>query len=362
MSRTPRLRPLVLLPLLLALAVLGACSSSSTTASSSGGSAGTAGSGGGGGGDAVRLGFFPNITHAPALVGVDKGLFAKELGSTPLETKSFNAGPAAVEALFGDALDITYIGPNPSINAYQKSKGEAVRIVSGSTSGGAYLVVKPEITNAQDLKGKTVASPQLGNTQDVALRSWLKEQGLSADASGGGDVSIKPQENADTLTAFKNGQIAGAWVPEPWATRLVQEGGGKVLVDEKTLWPDGKYVTTNILVRRAFLEEHPDLVKKVLQGHLASLDYIAKNSADAQKATNDQIEKLTQKRLPDAVVSAAWPNLTFTYDPLAATLQKSADAAKSVGQLQDTNLSKIYDLKILNELLQAQGQPEVKGL
>lgn len=362
MSRTPRLRPLVLLPLLLALAVLGACSSSSTTASSSGGSAGTAGSGGGGGGDAVRLGFFPNITHAPALVGVDKGLFAKELGSTPLETKSFNAGPAAVEALFGDALDITYIGPNPSINAYQKSKGDAVRIVSGSTSGGAYFVVKPEITSAQDLKGKTVASPQLGNTQDVALRSWLKQQGLSADASGGGDVSIKPQENADTLTAFKNGQIAGAWVPEPWATRLVQEGGGKVLVDEKTLWPDGKYVTTNILVRRAFLDEHPDLVKKVLQGHLASLDFIAKNPADAQKAANDQIEKLTQKRLPDAVVTAAWPNLAFTSDPLAATLQKSADDAKAVGQLQDTNLKGIYDLEILNELLKAQNQPEVQGL
>jgi len=358
-SPSSRLRPLVLLPLVLALALLGACSSSGSTSASSGG---PAGSGSGGGGDGVRLGFFPNITHAPALVGVEQGLFAKELGSTPLETKSFNAGPAAVEALFGDALDITYIGPNPSINAYQKSKGEAVRIVSGSTSGGAYFVVKPEITSAQDLKGKTVASPQLGNTQDVALRSWLKQQGLSADASGGGDVSIKPQENADTLTAFKAGQIAGAWVPEPWATRLVQEGGGKVLVDEKTLWPEGKYVTTNILVRKAFLDEHPDLVKKVLQGHLASLDYVTKNPAEAQKAANDQIEKLTQKRLPDAVVAAAWPNLAFTYDPLAATLQKSADDAKAVGQLQDTNLTGIYDLKILNELLKAKGQPEAKGL
>ncbi|MFN8039955.1 MAG: ABC transporter substrate-binding protein [Acidimicrobiales bacterium] len=354
-SRTSRLRPLVLLPLVLALTVLGACTSSGATSASSGGTAGAAGT-------PVRLGFFPNITHAPALVGVEQGLFAKELGSTPLETKSFNAGPAAVEALFGDALDITYIGPNPSINAYQKSKGEAVRIVSGSTSGGAYFVVKPEITSAQDLKGKTVASPQLGNTQDVALRSWLKQQGLSTDASGGGDVSIKPQENADSLSAFKAGQIAGAWVPEPWATRLVQEGGGKVLVDEKTLWPEGKYVTTNILVRKAFLDEHPDLVKKVLQGHLASLDEIAKNPADAQKAANDQIEKLTQKRLPDSVVTASWPNLAFTYDPLAATLQKSANDAKAVGQLQDTNLSGIYDLKILNELLKAKGQPEAKGL
>ena len=311
----------------------------------------------------VTLGYFPNLTHAPALVGVEKGTYAAALGQgVQLRTVTFNAGPAALEALNAGSVDITFIGPNPTITGFTRSKGQALRVISGAAANGAALVVSKDITTPAQLKGRRLATPQLGNTQDVALRSWLKEQGLSADASGGGDVSIKPQENADTLNAFKNGQIAGAWVPEPWATRLVQEGGGKVLVDEKTLWPDGKYVTTNILVRRAFLEEHPDLVKKVLQGHLASLDYIAKNSADAQKATNDQIEKLTQKRLPDAVVSAAWPNLTFTYDPLAATLQKSADAAKSVGQLQDTNLSKIYDLKILNELLQAQGQPEVKGL
>ena len=178
----------------------------------------------------VRLGYFPNLTHAPALVGVEKGYFTKELGRNKLETKTFNAGTDAVTALFSDALDISYIGPNPAINAYAKSKGEAIRIISGAASGGAALVVKPNITSPEQLKGTTLATPQLGNTQDVALRSWLKSNGLKTDTNGGGDVSIKPQDNGDTLTAFKQGQIAGAWVPEPWATRLIQEGGGKVLV------------------------------------------------------------------------------------------------------------------------------------
>ncbi|HEX5097182.1 MAG TPA: ABC transporter substrate-binding protein, partial [Acidimicrobiia bacterium] len=208
----------------------------------------------------VRLGYFPNVTHAPALVGVESGLFQKALGKNTLDVKTFNAGPEEVTALLAGALDIGYIGPNPSVNAYVQSNGEAVRVVGGSTSGGAYLVVKPEITKATDLKGKRVATPQLGNTQDVALRTWLKKAGLKTDAQGGGDVSIAPQENALTLDAFKQGQIAGAWVPEPWATRLVTEAGGKVLVDERTLWPEGKYVTTNIIVRTQFLDEHPDVV------------------------------------------------------------------------------------------------------
>src|SRR5262245_56747712 len=195
----------------------------------------------------VRLGYFPNVTHAPALVGVEGGLFQKALGKNTLDVKTFNAGPEEVTALLAGALDIGYIGPNPSVNAYVQSNGEAVRVVGGSTSGGAYLVVKPDINKAADLKGKRVASPQLGNTQDVALRTWLKKAGLETDAQGGGDVSIAPQENALTLDAFKQGQIAGAWVPEPWATRLVTEAGGKILVDERTLWPEGKYITTNII-------------------------------------------------------------------------------------------------------------------
>src|SRR6185503_16835037 len=200
----------------------------------------------------VRLGYFPNVTHAPALVGVEGGLFQKALGKNTLDIKTYNAGPEEVTALLAGALDIGYIGPNPSVNAYVQSNGEAVRVVGGSTSGGAYLVVKPDINKASDLKGKRVASPQLGNTQDVALRAWLKKQGLKTDTQGGGDVSIKPQDNSQTLDTFKQGVIAGAWVPEPWATRLVKEGGGKVLVDERSLWPGGQFVTTHLIVSTSF--------------------------------------------------------------------------------------------------------------
>ncbi len=255
------------------------------------------------------------------------------------------------------------MGPNPTINAYQKSNGEAVRIVAGSTSGGAFFVVQPDISSAQDLKGKSVATPQLGNTQDVALRAWLKSQGLTTDTSGGGDVSIKPQENADTLNAFKAGDIAGAWVPEPWATRLVQEGGGKVLVDEKTLWPEGQFVTTQIIVRTKFLDAHPDVVQAILAGHLAALAAIENDPAGSQKAANDAIEAATQKRLSDKVISAAWNNLEFTYDPISSSLEKAAQAAVDVGVLKPVdNLAGLYSLDLLNNLLVAQGKPTVEGL
>ena len=199
--------------------------------------------------------------------------------------------------------------------------------------------MKPDINSPADLKGKTIASPQLGNTQDVALRTWLKNNGLSSDTSGGGDVSVKPQDNAATLDAFKQDQVQGAWVPEPWATRLVQEGGGKVLVDEKTLWPQGQFVTTHLIVSTKFLKDHPDVVKRLLEGQVAANDYVNKNPADAQKAANDQIEKITQKRLADGVVAAAWKNLTFTNDPIASSLKTSADNAIALDLLKPVDLS-----------------------
>ena len=176
-------------------------------------------------------------------------------------------------------------------------------------------MTKPEITSADDLKGEKFATPQLGNTQDVALRTWLKDEGLSSDTSGGGDVSIVPQANADTLAAFISGDIAGAWVPEPWATRLIQEGGGKVLVDEATLWPEGRYVTTHIIVRTAFLDEFPGTVKAILEGHQAALASIESDPEQAQKDTNAQIEALTEKPLPETCWRPPWKNLTFTDRP-----------------------------------------------
>ncbi|MFH1329717.1 MAG: ABC transporter substrate-binding protein [Actinomycetota bacterium] len=311
----------------------------------------------------LRLGYFPNVTHAPALVGVGAGIIAAALGDdVRLETSYFNAGPEAVQALFGGAIDATFIGPNPAINAFAQSDGEAIRIIGGSTSGGAFLVVRPDITSTPDLIGAKLATPQLGNTQDVALRAWLLAQGLTFDVAGGGDVSILPQSNADTLTAFRAGDIDGAWVPEPWATRLIQEGGGIVFVDERDLWPDGLYVTTHLIVRTEFLEENPDLVEALLRGLIEAVRFTNANPAAAQTIVNDGIEAITGKRLADQVIGGAWANLTFTWDPIASSLRKSADDAVAVNLLQPVDLSGIYALDILNRLLAEAGEEPVEGL
>jgi len=308
----------------------------------------------------LRLGYFANVTHAPAIVALEEGFLANELGlEVKLDLRTFNAGPEVVEAIFSDALDITYIGPNPAINAFAQSKGAAIRIVAGATSGGASLVVQPAITAPAQLKGTKLATPQRGNTQDVALRAWLAHQGLSSDLEGGGDVSIAPQPNAQTLETFRAGEIQGAWVPEPWATRLVQEGGGSVLVDERTLWPDGKFVTTHVIVRTAFLKEHPELVAGFLRAHVRAIDFLNAEPAEARKIVNAGIEKLTGKALPVAVIERAWETLSFTVDPIAASLRKSAQDATEVGLLDAVNLDGIYDLGPLNAILSAAGKPQV---
>jgi NitT/TauT family transport system substrate-binding protein len=312
----------------------------------------------------VRFGVFPNITHAPGLIALaDDGLLQKLLPNADITVSAFNSGTPAVEAVFADAIDLTFIGPNPAINAFAKSKGEAVRVISGSTSGGAFLVVKPEIAGAADLKGKTLAAPSLGNTQDVALRSWLKAQGLSTDTAGGGDVSIVNQENAQTLETFQAGTIAGAWLPEPWATRLVQEAGAKVLVDERDLWPDGKYVTTQLLVTTKFLAANPEVVKRVLLATIQAVDETNADPATAQATVNTEIEKYTTKKLGSALLAAAWKNLTFTVDPIASSLRKSATDAQALELLKDPgDLSKLYDLALLNEVLGSLGKAPVGGL
>ena len=314
----------------------------------------------------LRLGYFPNITHAPALVGVQEGLFEADLPErASLETVTFNAGPEAVEALFAGDLDITYIGPNPAINAYAQSDGEAVRIIAGATSGGAFLVVRDGIDTVEQLEGTTLATPQLGNTQDVALRSFLAEEGYETDTSGGGEVSITPLANADALTAFQAGQIDGAWVPEPFATRFQLEGGGHVLVDEADLWQDltgGDYVTTHVIVRTEFLEEHPDVVAGFLRGHIAAIQEIEDDPAAAAAAANAQIEALTSRPLSDEVLAGAFANLRFTFDPIAASLVESAADAEAVGLLDPVDLEGIYELAPLNELLEEAGIEPVAGI
>jgi NitT/TauT family transport system substrate-binding protein len=311
----------------------------------------------------LRLGYFPNLTHASALVGVKKGFFASALGSgVTIETHTFNAGGDAVTAILSGSIDATFVGPNPTTNAFVQSHGEAIRVIAGATSGGALLVVKPAITSPAQLKGKKIADPQLGGTQDVALRWYLKGQGFKTDTAGGGDVNVLPQDNAQTLTAFKQGQIDGAWVPEPWASRLVVEGGGKVLVDERDLWPGGQFVTTNLIVSKQFLDAHPKRTKALIEGLYQATQYINSNPTDAQVVANDAVAEITGKKLASGVVSAAWPHMSFTLDPLASTLKASADHAHSLGLLANANLNGLYDLTLLNQVLAAHGQPPVSGL
>jgi NitT/TauT family transport system substrate-binding protein len=309
----------------------------------------------------LRLGYFPNVTHASAIAGIEKGIYADNLGpNVDLKTSIFNAGGAATEALFSGAIDATFIGPSPTINGFVKSKGDALRIIAGATSGGASLVVKPNINSAADLKGQKVATPQLGNTQDVAARAWFLSQGLKTDTQGGGDVKILPQDNAQTLDTFKSGAIAGAWVPEPWATRLITEGGGKVLVDERNLWPAGQFVTTELIVSRTFLSAHPDVVENLLKGHIAATDWVNANPAAAQDVVNAGIAKATGQAMNPDTVKASWTGMTFTFDPLPSTMNKEADNAKAVGLLDGSvKLDGIYDLSILNKLLAAAGRPTV---
>jgi len=342
----------------LAGATLAACGSDSSSAGSSPSGSTKASSAP----VTLRLGYFPNVTHAPALVGIQGGIFQKSLGkNVTLKSSSFNAGGDVITGMLADQLDASFIGPGPSISGFQKSSGKALRIVSGATSGGAYLVVKPDIKSAADLKGKKIASPQLGNTQDVALRAWLKGKGLETDTSGGGDLSVIPQENSLTLTTFQSGDIDGAWVPEPWATRLVKEGGGKVLVDEKDLWPDGRYVTANVIVSTSFLNAHPDVVKKLIQGELAAIAFIKSNPAKAQQYTSDAIEAVTGKPIAPALVSSSFKNQLFTVDPIPSSLAKDAKNALSVGLIDSAQVKGIYDLKILNGILKAKGEAQIKS-
>jgi len=307
----------------------------------------------------VRLGYFPNLTHGTAIVADTEGFFAKHLGATQLKVSTFSAGPAAMEALKSGALDATYVGPGPATNAFINSGGKALTIVAGAATGGASLVVAPSIKSAADLKGKKISTPSLGNTQDIALRYWLKQQGLTTDLQGGGDVNVAPQENSQVVDAFKQKLIVGAWVPEPYATQLVK-AGGKVLVDEHDLWPGRKFATPVLAVSTACLTAHPQTVTELLAGELDATAFIAKNPAKAQKDVADLIARISGKPMKQAVVLAAWKQLEFTPDPVASSVLAGAQHAFAVGVLtKDPKLNGIINLTLLNNLLKAQGKPAI---
>jgi NitT/TauT family transport system substrate-binding protein len=303
----------------------------------------------------IRVGAFPNITHAQAMVGKANGWFDKAMGATvKIQWTSFNAGPSAIEALFAGAIDMIYVGPNPAINGYVRSNSEALRVVAGAASGGASLIVRNDagIQGPQDFHGKRVASPQFGNTQDVALRNWLKKNGLKTNDKGG-DVQIVPMANPDQLTLFLKKDLDAAWAPEPWATRLVHEGNGRLLVDERSLWPNGQFVIGLLVVHTKFLKAHPDLVKNWIRAHVELTDWVNAHPTEAKKLLNEQIQRETNKALPADVLNEAFSRLQPTYDPLHAALNTAAQQAFEDGFLgrQMPDLSRLYDLTLLNEVL-----------
>lgn len=312
----------------------------------------------------VRVGYFQNITHSQAVIGMADGSFQKALGgSAKVEAKVFNAGPSVIEAVFAGQIDLAYIGPNPAINGYVKSNGVALKIIAGATSGGAVLVVRDDagIKTANDFRGKKIASPQLGNTQDVALKAWLQKQGIKLKEVGG-DTQVIPTANPDIITLFRKKEIDAAWVPEPWGARLVREAGGKVFLDERDLWERGEFSTTVIIASGKFLKEHPDLVKAFLAAHVELTQRINANPADAKTMLNTEIERLTGAKLAPEILDEAWGRQKATYEPLKSAVFASAKSAFSLGFLGDSepDLQNLFDLSILNSVLQERGFPKAE--
>jgi NitT/TauT family transport system substrate-binding protein len=315
----------------------------------------------------LRIGYFPNINHAQAVIGLGNGDFQRALGNNvKLETFQFNAGPSAIESLLANRIDASYIGPNPAINGYVVSDGRDVRVIAGATSGGASFVVRNDsgINTVKDLGGKKFASPQLGNTQDVALRKYLVDNGFKT-IENGGNITVTPVANADILTLFLKKELDGAWVPEPWATRLVKEANGKILIDERDLWPpEGKFVTAHIIVRPDYLKQNPDVIKKLIAAHVNETQWINDNKEQAIKEFNVQLKKLTGKELPEDVLAESLTRLEFTDDPIKSSLLKSANDAYDLGFLAKgearPDLNGIYDLVLLNQVLTEKGLPTIE--
>jgi NitT/TauT family transport system substrate-binding protein len=331
------------------------CSSSSSSSPSAAGGSGTSSASAAAAPVSVRLGYLANITHAPALIAVKNGYFTKELGSAgTVKTTVFTSGTQETTAILAGQIDAAYVGPNPAINAWQKSSGAAIKVISGVATGGASIVVKPSVASAAQLKGQSLATPSLGNTQDVAVRYWLKQNGLATSTTGTGDVSIKPTTpNSAAVLEFKSGQIAGASEPSPYDVEIVQDGG-KVLLSEPG-------VSTVLMVTQSFLSAHPAVVADLLKANLDALNYIKSSPAQAQADANDELAAYTGKPLSPAVIGPAFKEITFTDDPGAASLTQDAQQAQSVGLLKPVNLSGIFDLTPLNTILTAAGDPTVSA-
>jgi NitT/TauT family transport system substrate-binding protein len=318
----------------------------------------------------LRVGHFPNVTHAQGVIGhglsrQGKGWFEERLGpDVKIEWYVYNAGPTAMDAISANAIDLTYVGPNPAINAHLKSRGEEIRIVAGACSGGAALVVQSDgrIKRDADFKGKKIATPQLGNTQDVAARAWLLSRGFRVTMTGG-DVQVLPTANPDQLSLFLRDELDAVWTVEPWVSRLVLEGKGRIYLEEESLWKEtaGRYVTTHLASSVRFLRNEPALLRKWIAAHVELTQWIRQHPDEAKKILNEEIRAETTKALAPATLDNAWQRLELTYDPIRTSLLESAADAHRIGFLKDKpDLSRIYDLDLLQQVLREKGLPEIR--
>ena len=303
--------------------------------------------------DVLRLGIFPNLTHAPGYVALEEGLLDRTLPGVDVQVTYFNSGSDAGAAITSGSIDATYIGPGPATALFLQPDSN-VAIVSGVTSGGASFVVRKGsgISSPADLVGKKIAVPGFGNTQDVALRTWLHGQGLEANDAGG-EVDVLAIDNPELLGLFEAGHLDGAWEPEPYPSLLVSSGVAEPFVDEADLWPDGQFTTTVLLVNTAFLDAHPDSVKGLVEANVRAIQLIQDDPATAKADAQAGLVKAGAPSLDQAVVDEAWSKLTFTVDPVAASLAQGAANAYALGLLEKspTDLSGLFRLDQLNQVL-----------
>lgn len=291
----------------------------------------------------LRVGFFPNITHAQALVGNGSGAFQQAVPG--IELKMFNAGPAAMEALTSGSLDASYVGTGPAINTFLKA-GRELRIIAAVVDGGAVLVTKTARSPAE-LKGKTLGSPQLGNTQDIALRHWLGQQGLKV----GQDVTVTPLSNPDILGLFLNGKIEGAWVPEPWGARMVAEGGGHILVDERDLWPQRRFHTTVLVTTAKTLKERPEQLKKLLRAHVELTRQWQQQPETFLSRVNEAFGKVTGHPMSEPLLKDSFSRLEPALEVMPDQLQQAAQHAQQLGFISSSDLSGFVDTSLLKEVM-----------
>jgi len=311
----------------------------------------------------LRLGYFANLTHAQALVGLANGEFKKQLGAeVKLTPKLFGSGPAAIEALLADEIDVTYVGPSPAINGFIRSGGKALRVIAGAVQGGAVFVRRSDVVlnHQEDFSGKRFASPQIGNTQDISLRTYLAQMGHLTKERGG-SVEVLPMANADILTLFLRKELDGAWVPEPWGATLVHRAQGVILVDERELWPDGKFATTLLVASQKFLEARPEWVQRIVNAHVELTHWIQEHRQDLGDILNQEIARYTRKRLDETILADALSRLEVTVDPLESSLETFFERAKALGYSKNGSLKRMLDLRYLEKACSTSKNP-TKGL